>query len=45
VLVKSPRPAQASTNPYRPQHRQALGDIVHLRRNSGPEITITAVRD
>jgi hypothetical protein len=24
-------------------HRQAIADLVHLRRNSGPEITITAV--
>jgi hypothetical protein len=24
-------------------HRQTLADLVHLRRNSGPGITITAV--
>jgi len=25
------------------RHRQAVADLVHLRRNTGPEIAITAV--
>jgi hypothetical protein len=40
---------QPSMNPYRAKrranhrHRQAVGGLVHLSRNTGPEITITAV--